>query len=434
MAKFLTIIILSIFLGNDLIGQENSELKKEDVILILDLLKDKINNEYVIPQKVSLIYAGLDEFEKTNEQTTWSIKEFVKQVNHVLYNTSEDHHLKLVYNPERFAAFTKGGQKAADSLSFEKFRKVNFGVKKVEILSNNIGYLRLNKFEKREYVESVITGAMLLMANADAVIIDLRINGGGDGRTKELIESFLMSKEDFFNRSSQEFIDKEEFDSLKIANPSCKRLEEIPLYVLTGQGTFSASEGFCYDLQENNRAIIVGTKTRGGGHSGSSIPLIKGFLAFIPASGKDSPIEGVGITPDIEVNENKALLSAQKNIISQFISASNDSLLNDQLNWNLETIEAFLNNKNKNNLGNEYIGKYSNGFEVYKNDSTLYIRKGKSDTDSELLPITPSYFILSDNKDFGQGNYRILFHEDGTATLKVNLDVKIAEMKIKKEN
>jgi hypothetical protein len=434
MIKCLLTSFLTIFLVINLIGQTDSKLKGDDAILILDLLKEKINSEYVITKKVSLINSSLNEFEKNHEQLIWDTEEFVNQVNLVLYKASKDHHLKLIYNPESFAAFRKGGQKTADSLNFEKFRKINFGIKKVEILSNNIGYLRLNKFEKREHVESVITGAMLLLANSDAVIIDLRINGGGDGRTKELIESFLMSKEDFFNRSIQEFINTEEFDSLKNANPSCKMLEEIPLYVLTGQGTFSASEGFCYDLQENKRATIVGAKTRGGGHSGSSIPLMKGFLAFIPNSGKGSPVEGIGITPDIEVNERNALLYAQKNIVRQFINSNKDNSLDTQYNWNLETIEACLNNKNIVDSNNYYIGNYTKGFEVYKTDDNLFIRQEKSNMNSKLLPINTSYFVLSDNLDFGQGNYRILFQEGGRATLKVNLGVKIAEMEIEREN
>ncbi len=84
------------------------------------------------------------------------------------------------------------------------------------------------------------------------------------------------------------------------------KLEEVPLYVLTGNGTFSAAEGFCYDLQQSDRAQIIGTKTKGGGHSGSSIALSKGFLVFIPVSGKSSPIEGIGIRPNQETSEDLA--------------------------------------------------------------------------------------------------------------------------------
>jgi len=264
------------------------------------------------------------------------------------------------------------------------------------------------------------------------VIIDLRINGGGDGRTKEYLEVFFMSKEDFFNRET-EFIDTAEFRAIKKSCSSCLQLEKIPLYLLTGNGTFSAAEGFCYDLQQSERAQIVGTKTKGGGHSGSSVALSKSFLVFMPTSGKGSPIEGIGISPNHETREGLALLTAKKLIIDSFISQCSDSILLKQYIWNNQTIHSYLKNeKLSNQILKPLVGEYNGGFSIQLIDDILYLINHQKEMKSELIAINERYFIASDNLDFGEGNYRIQFLEDGSAKLQVNLGVKVAEMPLGK--
>jgi hypothetical protein len=51
---------------------------------------------------------------------------------------------------------------------------------------------------------------------------------------------------------------------------------------------------------------------------------------------------------------------------------------------------------------------------------------------SRLVAIDTNYFIARDNTDFGDGNYRIQFLDDGNAKLQVNLGVKIAEMPLER--
>ena len=245
--KKLSIIIL-ILLWTSLVNSQTSKyISRNEAVTLIEQLSAQITELYVLQNKTEKIDSQLNNYlQNIDNSAPLEIEKFIESVNQVLYHSSNDHHLKLIYNPEKYKAYQKGGEQATDSLNREIFRKVNFGVQKVEIISNNIGLLRFNKFQNRDHVESVIQGAMLMLANSDAVIIDLRYNGGGDGRTKELLETYFMSKEQFFSRSIQEFISETEFDSLKNATPSCQRLETVPLYILTSSGTFSAAEGFCY--------------------------------------------------------------------------------------------------------------------------------------------------------------------------------------------
>ncbi len=430
---FSSILAFSFFLFG--YGQSTSTILSNDAIEIVDELSTQLSSDYLYPKKAEIIVKGLKEYtSQLNSNQQFEIQEFTDAVNAIMLDATSDHHLKLYFDPQKFETFQANNETIIDSLEREQYRRVNFGVQKVENITNNIGLLRLNKFQQYEDVQEVLLGAMMTLANSDAVIIDLRINGGGDGRTKEYLESFFFSKEEFFNRET-EFIDTTEFRTIKKSCSSCLRLEEISIYLLTGNGTFSAAEGFCYDLQQSGRAQIIGTKTKGGGHSGSSIALSKGFLVFIPVSGKSSPIEGVGISPNQETREDLALLSAKKLIIDGFISECSDSVLLQQYKWNGQTIDALLTTKKpETNAIEPFIGEYSNGFSVQIIDDKLLLVNLVKEMKSELVAINERYFIVSDENDFGEGNYRIQFLDGGKAKLQVNLGVKVAEMPLEKKN
>jgi hypothetical protein len=416
-------------------GQSASTILGNDAVGIIDSLSDKLLSGYLYPEKAKKIVTLLQDhkFQLSSTQQL-ETKKFVNQVNTIMFDVTSDHHLKFYYDPEKFETFLSANESIIDSIEREQYRRINFGVQKLENLTNNIGLLRLNKFQQYEDVREVILGAMMVLANSDAVIIDLRINGGGDGRTKEYLESFFLSEKAFFSREV-EFIDTVQFREINRSCSTCARLEDVPLCILTGNGTFSAAEGFCYDLQQAGRARIIGTKTKGGGHSGSSVALSKGFLVFIPVSGKNSPIEGVGIMPDLETREDVADLSAKKLIIDEFIAACAEPALLAQYRWNAQTMDAYLAESAPHQQTPKSVeGEYSRGFSVTIIDGEPYLLNRKNEMKSRLVAIEANYFIARDNTDFGDGNYRIQFLDDGNAKLQVNLGVKIAEMPLEKKN
>lgn len=414
-------------------GQASSAILGEDAVAILDSLSSKLLSDYLFSEKAKTMVTLLQDhkFQLSGTQQL-DIQEFVDEVNTIMFDVTSDHHLKFYFDPQKFDTFLSANESIIDSIEQEQYRRINFGIQKVENLTSNIGFLRLNKFQQYEDVQDVLLGAMMMLANSDAVIIDLRINGGGDGRTKEYLEAFFLSREQFFNRET-EFIDTTEFRVIKESCSSCKQLEEVPLYILTGNGTFSAAEGFCYDIQQLGRGHIIGTRTKGGGHSGSSVALSKGFLVFIPVSGKNSPIEGVGIRPDLETSEELASLTAQQHILAKFITECSDSTLLEKYIWNAQTLDAYLAKTGPNPQALKSIaGEYSRGFSVSIIDGEPYLLNRKNEMKSRLVAIDASYFIARDNTDFGDGNYRIQFLDDGNAKLQVNLGIKIAEMPLEK--
>jgi len=95
------------------------------------------------------------------------------------------------------------------------------------------------------------------------------------------------------------------------------RLADKPAFVLTSSTTFSAAEGFSYDLKILKRAILVGETTSGRGHMGAPHQIDDHFAIRIPGIRVTNPIsktnwEGTGVEPDVKVNAANALETARK--------------------------------------------------------------------------------------------------------------------------
>jgi tetratricopeptide (TPR) repeat protein len=90
---------------------------------------------------------------------------------------------------------------------------------------------------------------------------------------------------------------------------------DVPLFILTGPNTFSASETFAYDMQALKRARLVGEPTKGGAHSTDVFGIDDLFEFYISTERSVSPVtggnwEGTGVIPDIPVPAASALEAA----------------------------------------------------------------------------------------------------------------------------
>jgi C-terminal processing protease CtpA/Prc len=101
------------------------------------------------------------------------------------------------------------------------------------------------------------------------------------------------------------------------------------LFVLVSPTTFSAAEGFAYNLQCLKRATIIGEPTRGGAHPGEFRWLSPHFSLFVPQGRGTNPItqsnwEGVGVQPDVPVAHADALRIAQVLALEQLGTAQDN--------------------------------------------------------------------------------------------------------------
>ena len=193
-------------------------------------------------------------------------------------------------------------------------REITAGFAAAQKLEGNIGYLDLRGFAHPQAGAAIADHYMALLATSDAVIIDLRKNGGGNPAMVQYLCSYFFDKRVHLNSLYWRDGDRtEEFWTLdKVGG---KKMPDVPLFVLTGNRTFSGAEEFSYNMQTQKRATLVGETTGGGANPGGSVPLNDKFMVFIPTGKAVNPItktnwEGVGVVPEVQVPEAEALAKA----------------------------------------------------------------------------------------------------------------------------
>ena len=192
---------------------------------------------------------------------------------------------------------------------------MNHGFNKVERLRGNIGYLEFRGFFDPELGAETLAAAMNFLSSTDALIIDLRGNGGGSPEMVALVCSYLFGPEpvhlnDLYWREGNR---TDEFWTRK--EVAGKRYLNKDVYVLTSKRTFSGAEEFTYNLKNLKRATIIGETTGGGAHPGGVFESTNTSVCSCPlaAPSVQSPnqLGGTGVKPDIEVPADQALLVAR---------------------------------------------------------------------------------------------------------------------------
>ena len=206
----------------------------------------------------------------------------------------------------------------------------NFGIHKVERLPGNIGYIEIQYFHRAAWGGDIVVSAMNFLANANALIIDLRKCTGGYPAMVALVASFLFGDEPIHLSNIYWRDDDITQQYWTLPYVPGEHFINIPVYVLTSNVTFSAGEEFASILQTRQRATIIGDKTDGGAHPGTSYRLHPHFEVFIPIgrainpiTGKD--IEGIGVSPDIVLPQEHAFLAAYKMALKDVITSHNKS-------------------------------------------------------------------------------------------------------------
>jgi len=195
-----------------------------------------------------------------------------------------------------------------------EMKQNNCTFEKVAILRHNIGYLKFNSFPDASICGPTAAAAMAKLNHADAIIFDLRDNPGGYANMVALIATYLFDRpthlNDFYNRS-ENFTE----ESWTLPPIPGNRLADKPAVVLTSSTTFSAAEGFSYDLKMLKRATLIGETTSGRGHMGAEHRIDDHFTIRVPGIRVINPIsrtnwEGTGVEPDVKVKATDALRAA----------------------------------------------------------------------------------------------------------------------------
>ena len=231
---------------------------------------------------------------------------------------SHDKHLHVNYSAIKMPERPKDAKPTPEQIAQERkeLEQMNCGFEKVEHLSGNVGYLKFNFFADPDMCGPTAVAAMNFLGNVDAIIFDLRENGGGDPKMVAFIQTYLFDEPTHLNDLWERKGDvTHQYWTLPYV-PG-KLLASKPVYVLTSHDTFSGGEEFCYNLKNLKRATLIGETTGGGAHPVSGHRIDDHFMIGVPFARAINPIsktnwEGTGVEPDVKVPAADALTTAQK--------------------------------------------------------------------------------------------------------------------------
>ena len=246
-----------------------------------------------------------------------------------LENVDSDVPVTLIRGPrgtDVHLSVLREGERLEITVRREKLLSV---VAEGEMLSGEIGYVRINNFNTNCAKQTIAIINDLVAQGARALVFDVRNNGGGYVQEMNEILDYLLPEGDLFRSvgtNGKESVDKSDADCL-----------EMPMAVLVNAYSYSAAEFFAAALQEYEWASVVGQPTTGKGYfqntfrlaDGSAINLSVG--QYFTPKGVSLAEEG-GLTPDVvaEVDETTFAL-----IYAKALPLQEDP----QLNAALETLE-----------------------------------------------------------------------------------------------
>jgi hypothetical protein len=329
-----------------------------------------------------------------------SVPDFAGRLTADLQSVSHDLHLHVDWSPPRPQ---REGQELSDEemdrRRLEQSRRNNFGFREVELMPGNIGYIKLDGFSHTSEAGPTAIAAMNFLGYADALIFDLRENGGGSPSMIQLLTSYLMSERthlnSFYVRHSDET--NQFWTQDYVPGPS---LAEVPVYVLTSGNTFSAAEEFTYNLKNLERATIVGETTGGGAHpvTRQTYPEYQVSLS-LPFGRAVNPItetnwEGTGIDPHLAVPVEEALDVAYLDALKTLEEAA-EGEQKASLSWAISGLEIAANPVD---IGEDELKSYTGQFgprRVWFEDGALWYERGENGK-HRMVAMGNGWFMVGD--------------------------------------
>lgn len=387
-------------------SQEDKKLTTAEINLAVDSLSANLNRIYVFPDKAKemsdFIQKNLQDGKYASLTDPYA---FSDQITKDIQSISNDKHLNFRYAPQRISDMRNSKDAAAPDLNEMKKEvgKHNFGFKEVKILEGNIGYIKLNGFEDAALGGEAAAAAMNFVSYADAIIFDLRENGGGSPSMIQLLTSYLYPEGESVHLNNFYFRPKNSIDQTwTLPFVPGKRNPNALAYVLTSNYTFSAAEEFTYNLKNLNRGTVVGEVTGGGAHPGGMQIITESFLCFIPSGRAINPItetnwEGVGVIPNVKTNNRDAFDKAYYLALDSLKKSANDEQEISFYDWHLDILNNKINPyKLDSKKMKSCVGKFGMRSILFENNELYYQREGRPKF--KITPLSANSFYVEEQE------------------------------------
>ncbi len=318
--------------------QEDLSIDKAMRTSVVDAVARYTESNYVFPDRAKEIARAIRRHEKAGDYkdiTTGNA--LAERLTQDLQAVTPDRHLKVFFSVESRPMQDTPGEPSEEEKAERRLGAIrrNFGIERAEHLDGNVGYLKLTKFDDPALAGETLAASMRFLGNTDALIVDLRYNGGGHSDMVALLTSYFFDGDpvhlvDLYDRRTNE---TSQSWTVPYVVP---HYTNQPVYVLTGARTFSAAEQFAYCLQKLGRAQVVGETTRGGAHFAEIFQINPHFAVMVPVGNATSPVtksnwEGTGVVPDVAVAGDVAVRTAHQLALEKLLDTKPDARHADYL-------------------------------------------------------------------------------------------------------
>lgn len=391
---------------------------------IVTKLSDRLVDVYPFPEISAKYKDALLKNEADGRYNNLSETELASRLTEDLRKAHKDVHLRV----SRSAPQQGGGTRRNTEDNSDQ--RANYGFKKVEIDgATSTAYVDIpGPFLGSQEAFEMAAACMNMSAYSKYVILDVRHNPGGTGQMGRFLASYFYNpgREQFYLNGFYKDRKRDEQEWTYAYTPG-KHMPNAKVYILTGRGTGSASEGFAYAMQKLKRATIVGDTSAGAGIAGSNVSLGNNLQAFIPVKMVVGPNdntgwEGTGVIPDVQTGKEDALIATRRLILQDILSTSTDSLQRAAAQWVLDDAAIENTPVNMKAKYGDLVGKYTNNVTITNVNGQLMwnrLEPGKPVESYVLKQVKPDVLVITGlNANIGSNVSRVYVDRDAKGKIE----------------
>lgn len=408
--SIVAVLLLCLF-SKEIQAQENDPkpVTKQEINTIVDSISAIVQQYYIDPGIGTQIVDNIRAKHKngtyatiTNPQTLADTLEAdLRAINH-------DLHMSMIYRSPR----ERTTENAPSIQVNETGLWTNYGLSEIKVLDGNVGYLKIKHFTQHQYFEAikpVVTSAIESLKNTEAIIVDVRDNGGGfEDMVAYYISYFFDSKEPIHLSDYRCTIHDHTYGISTDPDVLGTKLPDTKLYVLVNANTGSAAESFAYMLKHLGRATIIGETTVGAGNGASHHTVNDRFIVQVSSEETINAVtktsfEQVGVIPHIKTTSAHAFTKGYQLAIT-YLKENNTSTI-DSSNYEnlLEFISLPESNANIDTTAYaKYLGTYQGGaitITITLENNILYGQVRSNGGKMALTPLEDHIFKVGDIKE-----------------------------------
>ncbi|GGG31090.1 hypothetical protein GCM10011344_35000 [Dokdonia pacifica] len=389
--------------------EDTKAVSASEVSTIIDSITSIVNRYYIDPEIGDQITTRIRTKHKNGAyQQLTQPQVLADTLKNDLRAINNDLHMSMVYRAPRERATTN----TAPIQVSETGLWTNYGLSEINVLDGNVGYLKIKHFTRHQYLENIkpiVTSAIESLKNTEALIVDVRDNGGGfEDMVAYYISYFFDSKAPIHLSDYRCTLHDHTYGISTDPNVTGTKLPDIKLYVLVNANTGSAAESFAYMLKHLGRATIIGEVTAGAGNGASVHPVNDRFSVQVSSEETINAItktsfEQVGVIPHIKVNSQLAFDEGYRLALT-YLKEHNRQNIHPS---NYDTLLQFITTPEKTPaideaLYKKYIGTYKGGgitITITLENNVLYGQPKSKGGKMRLTPLEAHIFKVGEIKE-----------------------------------